>query len=205
MQKPINGLPLKRRKRLKDLRLHVTRLGIFGVVLLVVLLFPSPALKAKPPLFRRHTADTAWERHALGFRCRSSTETAVPLRCSRCDSLSTTSTSILKLIHQNSVFFVAKERSQRTFGTSSSAIALCCGTAHPHSARRNPDILQRGHWREATRFSDLTGLNRNFSVPSQYPVSYLVPNFGKQHVATNNRSRRTYSTTPTADRKTSSV
>jgi hypothetical protein len=47
------------RRRLKDLRLHVTRLGIFAVVLLVVELFPSPALKAKPPLFERHTADTA--------------------------------------------------------------------------------------------------------------------------------------------------
>jgi hypothetical protein len=52
-------LTLELRRRLKDLRLHVTRLGIFAVVLLVVELFPSPALKAKPPLFERHTADTA--------------------------------------------------------------------------------------------------------------------------------------------------
>jgi hypothetical protein len=59
MRRPINGLSLELRRRLKDLRLHVTRLGIFAVVLLVVELFPSPALKAKPPLFERHTADTA--------------------------------------------------------------------------------------------------------------------------------------------------
>jgi len=52
-------LASRARKRLKDLRLHVTRLGDFAVVLLVVELFPSPALKAKPPLFERHTADTA--------------------------------------------------------------------------------------------------------------------------------------------------
>lgn len=41
------------------MRLHVTGLGIFAVVLLAVERFPSPALKPKPPLFARHTADTA--------------------------------------------------------------------------------------------------------------------------------------------------
>jgi hypothetical protein len=97
------------------------------------------------------------------------------------------------------VFFVARALSQRTFGTTSSAIALCCGTAHPHSTRRNSDILHRGHCKEANRLSDLIGLVRNFSVPSQYPVPFLVSNFTKQHFAINNCTRRAYSTTPTAD------
>ncbi|KAK1919879.1 hypothetical protein P3342_002173 [Pyrenophora teres f. teres] len=39
------------RRRLKGLRLHVTRLGVFACVLLAVELFPSPALKPKPSLF----------------------------------------------------------------------------------------------------------------------------------------------------------
>lgn len=47
--------------------------------------------------------------------------------------------------------------------------------------------------------SDLIGLVRNFSVPSQYPVPFLVPNFRKHHFATNSCTRRAYSTIPTAD------
>lgn len=66
------------RRRLKDLRLHVTRLGIFAAALLAVELFPLPRFKAKTtPLaasYGRHRTATA--RVLTPDDCRLTTESS---------------------------------------------------------------------------------------------------------------------------------
>jgi hypothetical protein len=87
------------RGRLKDLRLHVTRLGIFAAALLVVERFPLPRFKAKTHPSRSVIRQTP---HTKGtcvdpVYCRLTTELSRILRCSLCDLPSTTSPSTREL------------------------------------------------------------------------------------------------------------